>query len=318
MSVKKTKKTIKRFSQSPPLKSKSISRRQALKRLCHLSLVSLGSFSIFSCQKKNTGIDEPDDALDFPFDSSYNVHSAGNCNPIQLSCLNQLKAQWLRISIPYSNLLSARPFIGYGYNILGIITDYGEGTALLEQLENNLEATLRAYFSSYPSVSYWQLLNEPTSFWDISPTDYVKKYLAPAASFIRSNYPEVTIVSAAPKGNSQGPILMAEMAAAGLEKHCNRVAVHIYNPVTIIDYANLVNKKIWITETGIDNQQQHIAWARDTLRVVREALNPERIFWYALWDKTQYSLINIDEEEGMLTGTSPLYELLVNRDSFSF
>lgn len=318
MSKKKAKEEPDKYHQAFHLENRGITRRQALKRLSKLSLASLGAYSLLSCNRNDTGLDEPEPPADFPFDSSYNVHSDNRYNGLQLNSLTNLKARWLRISIPYSNLVAARPFVGYGYKILGVITDHGGEAALLEELKNNPEATLQAYFSSCPSVKYWQILNEPTSFHNISPTNYVKDYLAPAARFIRTHYPQLTIVSAAPKGNSQGPILMAEMAAAGLEKYCDRVAVHIYNPIAIIDYADILKKKVWITETGINNQQQHIAWARDTLRAVREALNPERIFWYTLWDRSQYSLINIDEGEGIVSSTSPLYDLLVNRSNFSF
>jgi hypothetical protein len=295
-----------------------ISRRQALKRIGQISLASLSGLSLLSCQKDTTDIVEPEDSYDFPFDASYNVHSDSSCNGIQLNCLNRLRAQWLRISIPYSDLYAARSFVGRGCAILGVITDYAGQGGFIEQLSNNLQEILMTYFETYPSIKYWQLLNEPSSFWNISPTDYVNNYLQPAWNFIRANYPQLALISAAPKGNSQGPILMAEMAAAGLENYCNRVAVHIYNAVTIINYVNILKKPIWVTETGVADQMQHIAWARDTLKSVRAALNPERIFWYVLWDESQYSLINIDETSGSLTGSSPLYELLINRNTFSF
>ncbi len=301
----------------PPQKH-PISRRQALKKLGQFSLASFSGLSLLSCQKDITDIVEPDDPFDFSFDASFNVHSDNSYNGIQLNCLNNLRAQWLRISIPYSNLYAARPFAGRGCAVLGVITDHEGQSGFIEQLSNNLHETLMLYFETYPSIKYWQLLNEPTNFFDISPTDYVKKYLAPAAQFIRTNYPHITIISAAPVGTSQGPILMAEMAAAGLEKHCDIVGVHIYNPVTIIEYAAFIKKRIWVTETGVADPMQHIAWARDTLKGVREALKPERIFWYVLWDESQYSLINIDETTGSLSGSSPLYELLINRNTFSF
>jgi hypothetical protein len=294
-----------------------ISRRQAIKRLGKFSLASFSGLSLLSCQKDISDIVEPEESFDFAFDASFNVHSDNSYNGIQLNCLNSLRAQWLRISIPYSNLYAARPFTGRGCAVLGVITEHEGRSGFIERLSNKLQETLMLYFETYPSIQHWQLLNEPTHFYDMSATDYVKKYLAPAARFIRTNYPHITIISAAPVGTSQGPILMAEMAAAGLENHCDRVGVHIYNPVTIIEYATYIKKRIWVTETGVADPMQHIAWARDTLNSVRGSLKPERIFWYTLWDRSQYSLININEEEGVLKSTSPLYDLLVNRTTSS-
>jgi len=72
-------------------------------------------------------------------------------------------------------------------------------------------------------------------------------------------------------------------------------------------------KKIWITETGVEGWDSHVSFYKDAIKMYRNILKPEKIFWYrqkingrTLQD-ADYAL---EFEEGTIKGYSALYNLL--------
>jgi hypothetical protein len=45
----------------------------------------------------------------------------------------------------------------------------------------------------------------------------------------------------------------------------------------------LAGKRLWVTETGSSNPDNHIAWVQEFYPRLANAVHPEMICWYALW-----------------------------------
>ena len=47
--------------------------------------------------------------------------------------------------------------------------------------------------------------------------------------------------------------------------------------------ADLAQYRVWVTETGVSDESQHIAYVEQMYPKLRTELRAERIYWYALW-----------------------------------
>ena len=89
--------------------------------------------------------------------------------------------------------------------------------------------------------------------------------------YVKTKYPEVTLTNAPPYGSgSTGPPELEQFFKLGLLDLDVIVAINIYSNHTLSRYATaidqyadrLAGKRIWVTETGSSNPDNHISWVR--------------------------------------------------------
>lgn len=69
------------------------------------------------------------------------------------------------------------------------------------------------------------------------------------------------------------------------------VALNVYSNAALSNYAAIIDKyaarlagkRIWVTETGSGNPDNHIAWVQQFYPRLVNTLHPEMICWYAMW-----------------------------------
>jgi hypothetical protein len=153
-------------------------------------------------------------------------------------------------------------------------------------------------------------LEQPSNMWEIggeisnpaihtklmSPWEYMDKFKELYA-FVRQRYPQVTLVSAptfgsaTTKRNPVGPIEFERFIELGLLDMDVIIAINVYTEDALQQYAaifshhraKLARKRIWITETGIDNPSKQVGWVQNYYPKIINAFHPEMICWYALW-----------------------------------
>src|SRR5262245_45535569 len=142
---------------------------------------------------------------------------------LQIRLLYELGFEWIRITISFSrfssDFLAAIPYVraarALGIHVLGLMADFS-GYDLVQALVRRppREVVVGAYLKIFnrdvapasplqpePGRFAIQVLNEPVHFLGIAPDSYVREYLSPVYSTIKSRDPEVTVVSAAEVGN---------------------------------------------------------------------------------------------------------------------
>ena len=185
-----------------------------------------------------------------------------------------------------------------GFSVLGLTAGYegllapdggiltvGEWLAYVEDL-----------LEIYPEVRTWQILNEPQLFEGISERTYVQTYLAPSFERIKERDPGITVVSAAPVGNTDGPDRFRALVDAGVADWCDVVAIHVYTSSPDA-YAGLVARPIWVTETGSPDPGARRGFFERTVRpMFGPPLGAERVFWFEMLDErlTGFGLIGPD------------------------
>jgi hypothetical protein len=98
--------------------------------------------------------------------------------------------------------------------------------------------------------------------------------------------PELTVVAAAEVGNSDGVLRLRAMLEADLERHCDRVACHIYDRKIIPLLSGLAGRPIWVTESGVLGPENHLGWVTEVFDEIRSKIaSVERVFYYQLFDK---------------------------------
>jgi hypothetical protein len=122
---------------------------------------------------------------------------------------------------------------------------------------------LRNLFERYPQVRRVEFMNEPSNFSDITPEEYVARYLAPARGIVdqvnasRSPDEKVILYSAAWFGNQDGVRETQRMIRAGALAYADVISAHIYGPrvdaVRLLarEYKRLAHgKPVAVTETN--------------------------------------------------------------------
>ncbi len=202
----------------------------------------------------------------------------------QIQALNEMRVNWVRTTLGIITD-SVGPYVAaIRANILGLIGDFNLGPIDKKDWPDMVETVIRRY----PSIQYFQILNEPEHFSGISNTEYVLDYLRPAHDLIRSKFPYVRIVSAAPIGQSSGIRDFTEMSNAGADLYCDFRAVHIYFEENKLSpwsaFRRATQKPIVITETGIRRPEQHLNWWRNQIPKMKRILDTAYVFYYVLLD----------------------------------
>jgi hypothetical protein len=148
----------------------------------------------------------------------------------------------------------------------------------------------------YPS-DIWEIAGEISNPdpnvnpFTVTPEYYMSKFKN-LYDYVKSRYPGVVLTNAPPYGSgSTGSPELEEFFRLGLLDMDVVIAINVYSNhalsryVTVIDkYAGqLAGKRLWITETGSSNPDNHIAWVREFYPLLVNSVHPEMICWYAMW-----------------------------------
>jgi hypothetical protein len=248
----------------------------------------------------------------------------------QMQAIYELGFEQIRITISFGrfgpDFLGAIPYAraarALGIDVLGVIGQF-TGFDLVQALSRpgEREEVLEVYFQIFagpvpPAAEditsgrfAAQVLNEPTHFLGISPESYVEEYLAPAYDHLKEDAPDLTVVSAAPIGSAVGVLQARAMIEAGLERHCDRVAFHVYGTRFLREISGLAAKPVWITESGAGQSALHLDWMTSSFERIRSEIPAvERIFWFDLFDHEPDAFRLIDVRPRIEGGYEPVVE----------
>lgn len=242
---------------------------------------------------------------------------------LQIRSIYELGFDAIRITLSFSNFgpdfYASIPYVraarALGIDVLGILGEFGPGFEITRALTNDASRVpvLTAYHQIFagpvehlvpgcerPGAFAVQILNEPANFFGLHPHDYVRYLLAPTARDMRAIAPEILVVGAAPVGNLNGVPRLRALIDAGLEDHCDRVAVHLYDPRILEPISEIPRLPVWVTESGARGPDHHLAWYTENFPEIRAAMPAtERIYYYDLFDFEAggYRLLEIVQEE---------------------
>lgn len=220
----------------------------------------------------------------------FNVHPyQGILFNVQMQALQDIGANWTRTTLGITNDVAGPYASAPGTNVLGLIGDFQLSSIDKNDWPDMVETVIRRY----PTIQYFQILNEPEIFYNMSNTEYVRDYLKPAHDLIRQKFPDVKIVSAAPIGQYSGIQDFAEMTLAGADQYCDYRGVHIYFEQDLlyswVEFRMATQKPIMITETGTRKPEKQLFWWQVQIPQMKRVLDTEYVFYYALLEQPQYT-----------------------------
>jgi hypothetical protein len=165
----------------------------------------------------------------------------------------------------------------------------------LQDLESaGWESAFDRLYAMYPS-DMWEVAGEisnpAVNPIIVTPEYYMAKFKG-LYSYVKSRYPSVVLVSAPTYGSgSTGPEELEEFIKLGLLDLDVVVAINIYSNHALSRYATVIDryatrlagKRLWVTETGSANPDNHLAWVQEFYPRVVNTVHPEMICWYAMW-----------------------------------
>ena len=158
------------------------------------------------------------------------------------------------------------------------------------------ESAFDRLYARYPS-DIWEIANEISNAdasvnpFTVTPANYMSK-LSGLYNYVKSQYPGVILASAPTFGTgTSGAAELEEFFRLGLLDMDVVVSLNVYsNPAlsayaTVLDrYASrLAGKRLWVTETGSSNPENHLDWVREFYPRLNNVVHPDMICWYAMW-----------------------------------
>lgn len=277
-------------------------------------IIILIILSLFGCYKVN--ITEVD-VLNFGAWDSYIGVQNFNLNQ-QKSYLEPLinsgALTGVRLDCSWDDTL-ANWFDAQGVEVLGIFNN--------EHLRSpNVIEIFRSYVERFRFIKHWEIGNEVDHFIGMSAKEYMgifdKLYQA-------SREWDITLLSQAPFGNTDGAGFFKEMIDNGLDKYSDIiVALHFYayDGPALNRFGGQVGRlskavPIWVTETGIIEQSKYVGYVNEIYPDIRNVLRAERIYWYVFSECSEHSMVsNLAPACSGEISVSPLYSQLVG-DSVS-
>jgi hypothetical protein len=212
-----------------------------------------------------------------------------------------------------------------GLRILSIVS--------LKDLETaGWEAAFDRLYATFPS-DIWEIAGEITNAdpnvnpFTITPDTYMAKFKG-LYDYVRSRYPGAVLTSAPTYGTGNaGAAELEEFFRLGLLDMDVVIAMNVYSHPALSSYATVIDKyaarlagkRIWVTETGSSNPDNHIAWVQEFYPRVINAVHPEMICWYALWGGAGAAGDNgfglLDQVESGRPIERPLFRALVGESS---
>ena len=167
----------------------------------------------------------------------------------------------------------------------------------LKDLESvGWETAFERLFATYPS-DIWDIAGEISNAdpnvnpVTITPEYYMSKF-KPLYHYVKSRYPGVVLTNAPPFGSgNSGSLELEEFFKLGLLEMDTVVAFNVYSNHALSSYgtvidkyaARLAGKRLWVTETGSANPENHLAWVQEFYPRLVNTVHPEMICWYAMW-----------------------------------
>jgi hypothetical protein len=211
-----------------------------------------------------------------------NVHPySGSLYTLQLAALRELNIQKIRITLGLGRDLAGPYLSGYQAEYLGIISDFDNWRVNV----STWSANVRDAVNRSAGISYYQVLNEPGLFHNISASEYVNSYLRPAYNIIRELRPGVPVVAAAAPSTSAGLFYFLQMSEAGADSYCDYRAVHAYGGGGPELYLSGTDRPFIVTETGTGNRSRHLSWWTDEMSSISRILDTDRLYFYVLLDQ---------------------------------
>jgi hypothetical protein len=154
-------------------------------------------------------------------------------------------------------------------------------------------ALLESTLSASPGVQAVELLNEPLgSRVQLSAESYVQDFLRPGFELVRTRFPGMAVVAAAPLGTLH-PDRYQQLTDAGADEFCDFRAVHVYfdDEAALSVIRGSTRRPVLVTETGTGIPSQQVRWYSQVVPTLRSVLSAQLVFWYVLLDFTGYSVI---------------------------
>lgn len=203
-----------------------------------------------------------------------------------------------------------------GFDVIGIVANENLSDP---NPENMIENFISTY---YPDVTIFQIGNEVTTSSNMSLEKYMAIFLR-IYTYVQTNYPSIILMTQSPSGSgSSGADDLKRMVELGLTPSIISpdkviVGMNVYTDIALNSYASVrgfVPYRIWVTETGVADQNQHIFHVQSFYPRLAQKLGAERICWYELWagdsgTDTDFSLIRHPYIFSQTT-YSPLYKVL--------
>jgi hypothetical protein len=158
------------------------------------------------------------------------------------------------------------------------------------------KAAFDRLYATYPS-DIWQVAGEISNAdpnvnpVTVSPEYYMAKFRE-LYGYVKGRYPGVVLTSAPTVGTgSTGSAELETFFRLGLLDLDALIAINVYSNQALSSYATvldkyaarLAGKRIWVTETGSSNPDNHIAWVQEFYPRLANTVHPEMICWYAMW-----------------------------------
>ena len=156
------------------------------------------------------------------------------------------------------------------------------------------EAAFDRLYSMYPS-DMWEIAGEisnpDVNAIIVTPAYYMSKF-KDLYNYVKSRYPSVVLTSAPTYGSgSTGSAELEEFFKLGLLDMDIVVAINVYSNHALTTYASVIDKyanrlagkRLWVTETGSSNPDNHLAWVQQFYPLLVNTVHPEMICWYAMW-----------------------------------
>jgi hypothetical protein len=158
------------------------------------------------------------------------------------------------------------------------------------------QAAFDTLYAAYPT-DLWQIGGEISNADpNVNPITVTSQYymakFKELYGYVKSRYPSATLTSASTFGTgTAGSAQLEEFFQLGLLDLDTVVAINVYSNPSLSSYATLFDKyaaklagkRIWVTETGSANPDNHIAWVQEFYPRLAQSVHPEMICWYALW-----------------------------------
>lgn len=177
-----------------------------------------------------------------------------------------------------------------GLDVLGLV----ENEYLFDP---NIEGAIDRIFAAYPEIRYFQIGNEVTTILPRSgPTITIEQYAAVfqrVYDHVQARHPgrAMLLTQSALGSGLRGPTeleTLAGLALSRMDPDRVIVAINAYDPDAVSQYRGLLSGvlrpfRIWVTESGVANAEEHSYFVRDKYPLLRRYLRAERVYWYVLW-----------------------------------
>lgn len=226
---------------------------------------------------------------------------------------------------------------------LVLIDDGVDSGPFAKPTANQILRKLSSLLARHPKVRHVELMNEPLNFSNITPEEYVGRYLRPARILVdeyntdRAPANKILLYSAAWIGNADGVRRARRMVRAGGLAYVDVMSVHLYETRAADaakrarEYKRLARgKPIAVTETNFNRTSNsdyaaHPWWICESMteieRVMLQGLSPDEqrlqanVFYTLRGDSPRFfNLINFADSKSLnWTSTGPGHFILIER-----